>query len=369
MFLLFDRVYVKYDFMLENNVDNLVISPNLTSLMFDELEVIHTTLGERIAHADLYEDLPYANDLEFFQTMLDKGTLNVHVDVVAYDHVFSKFIRIFFPDMPDEQVWKTYNIIRTSGLFLETTSFIWGGAGEQAQLDNAAAWTPRSKEEFFDVYNNSTLDLPDADYDTFRANAKQKIGVEWMIANRLAGDETYDVFLGEKMFKLMSGRVSSEVTFIKSALFNNLFRPWVRTVLQLAEPIDPTTDLLNLENTNDRTRWLFDDDSNYFTADYKAKHPNIVFSTIRSEIFQAITQTTTPVEEALTDEMMDFVQDNVGVQNFTTADITSVLTADKNHLGPSVFETEDRIKVNAMLISYIYKLNVDNDPELNYYTL
>jgi len=368
MFLLFDRVYVKYDFMLDNGVDNLIISPNLTPTMFDELEAIHTTLGERVAQADLYEDLPYANDLEFFQTMLDKGTLNVHVDVVAYDHVFSKFMRIFFPNMPKEQVWKTYNIFRSSSQMLQTTSFIWGGAGEATQKENAAAWSPRTKEEFFDVYDNSTLDLPDADYDTLRSNAKPKIGVEWMIANRLSGDETYDVFLGEKMYKLMAGRVTSEVMFIRSALFNNMFRPWAKTVLGVTD-IDPINDLLDLESETDVTRWLYDDDEGFFTADYKAKHPNISFSNIRSQIFQAITESTTPIEEALTDEMMDYVGNNVGVQNFTTAEITSILNADMMHKGPSVFESEDRIKVNALFINYLYKLTIDSSTDLDYYKL
>ena len=368
MFLLFDKVYVKYDFMLDNGVDNLVISPNLTPLMFDELETIHTTLGERIAHADLYEDLPYANDLEFFQTLLNKGQVNVHVDVIAYDFIFSKFIRIFFPNMPVEQVWKTYNIFRSSSQMLQTTSFIWGGAGEATQKANAEAWTPRTKEEFLDSWNNSTLDLPDSDYDAIRADAKQKIGIEWMIANRLSGDETYDVFLGEKMYKIMAGRVTSEVLFIRSALFNNMFRPWAQTVLELTN-IDPSNDLLDLESVNDKTRWLFDDDDAFFTADYKAKHPNISFSSIRSQILQAVTESTTPIEEALTDEMMDFVGNNVAVQNFTTAEITSILNADKTHKGPSVFESEDRIKVNALFINYIYKLSIDNDPELSYYTL
>ena len=143
---------------------------------------------------------------------------------------------------------------------------------------------------------------------------------------------------------------------------------WVQTVLEISN-VDPVNDILSLENTNDKTRWLFDDDKQYFTANYKAKHPNINYSGIRAQILQAVTDTTAPIEEALTDEMMDYVSNNVALQNFTSDEITAILTADKTHKGPSVFECEDRIKVNALFISYIYKLSIDNDPELNYYIL
>ena len=120
--------------------------------------------------------------------------------------------------MPREVVWKTYNIFRTNSQLLNTTSFIWGVEGYDAvQQANADAWVPRTKAQFLEVFDATTLDLPDADYDTFRTNAKQKIGIEWMIANRLDGDQTYDVSLGEKMYKLMSQRINEEVQFLKSS--------------------------------------------------------------------------------------------------------------------------------------------------------
>ena len=390
MFLLFDRVYVKYDFLLDNNVDNLTISPNLSILNWDELERVHSNMGNEMHRVQLYEqlfpgftspampegedplreiDTPYANDLAFFQALLDKGRLNIHVDIVAYDKLFSKFLRIFFPNMPIEVVWKTYNIFRTNSQLLNTTSFIWGVEGYDAvQQANADAWVPRTKAQFLEVFDATTLDLPDADYDTFRTNAKQKIGIEWMIANRLDGDQTYDVSLGEKMYKLMSQRINEEVQFLKSSLFSNLFRGWSQTVLGLSS-VDANTDLMDLRNTNDKTRWLFDDDDKFSSPDYLARHPNIQFSTIRTNILQAVTANNTPIEEALTDDMMDFVYNNTALQNFTTADITTILDNDRNHLGPSVFESEDRIKVNPLFLSYVYKLKNNDDSELGLFNL
>jgi hypothetical protein len=84
---------------------------------------------------------------------------------------------------------------------------------------------------------------------------------------------------------------------------------------------------------------------------------------------EAVTQSVTPMEEALTDEMMDYVYDNTSVRNFTTANITSILNSDKTHLGPSVFECDDRIKVNALFLNYIYKLSNDTDSELGSFTI
>lgn len=385
MFLLFDRVYVKYDFMMDNNTDNLLCSPNIPSLIWDELEAIHTNMGEQMHRVDSYEDLvgtaevgalddnneqiviPYLNDLAFFDALLTKGKVNIHVDTIAYDKIFSKFLKIFFPDMSRDVAWKTYNIFRTFSQMLNTTSFVWGGAGEQQQIDNAASWIPRTQTEFLSVYDSISRDLEDAAYTTFIASAKQKIGIEFMIANRLAGDETYDVFLGEKMYKLMVSRVNEEGTFLKSTLFNNMFRPWVQTVLGVT--VDASNDLLDLKDTNDKTRWLFDDDEKYFTPDYQTRHPNIRFSDIRTAMIASITQDVTPQEEALTDQMMNFVHDNVSVQNFTSANITTILNTDKTYLGPSVFECEDRIKVNALFLSYIYKLAVDEDDELSIFSL
>ena len=385
MFLLFDRVYVKYDFMMDNNTDNLLCSPNIPSLIWDELEAIHTNMGEQMHRVDTYEDLvgtaevgaldrndeqiviPYLNDLAFFDALLTKGKVNIHVDTIAYDKIFSKFLKIFFPDMSRDVAWKTYNIFRTFSQMLNTTSFVWGGAGEQQQIDNAASWIPRTQTEFLSVYDSISRDLEDAAYTTFIASAKQKIGIEFMIANRLAGDETYDVFLGQKMYKLMVSRVNEEGTFLKSTLFNNMFRPWVQTVLGVT--VDASNDLLDLKDTNDKTRWLFDDDEKYFTPDYQTRHPNIRFSDIRTAMIASITEDVTPQEEALTDQMMNFVHDNVSVQNFTSANITTILNTDKTYLGPSVFECEDRIKVNALFLSYIYKLAVNEDDELSIFSL
>ena len=269
--------------------------------------------------------------------------------------------------MSRDVAWKTYNIFRTFSQMLNTTSFVWGGAGEQQQIDNAASWIPRTQTEFLSVYDSISRDLEDAAYTTFIASAKQKIGIEFMIANRLAGDETYDVFLGEKMYKLMVSRVNEEGTFLKSTLFNNMFRPWVQTVLGVT--VDASNDLLDLKDTNDKTRWLFDDDEKYFTPDYQTRHPNIRFSDIRTAMIASITEDVTPQEEALTDQMMNFVHDNVSVQNFTSANITTILNTDKTYLGPSVFECEDRIKVNALFLSYIYKLAVNEDDELSIFSL
>ena len=142
----------------------------------------------------------------------------------------------------------------------------------------------------------------------------------------------------------------------------------VQTVLGISS-IDAANDLLDLEETNDKTRWLFDDDSAYFSNDYQARHPNINFRAIRTSIMEAVTETTTPMEEALTDEMMDFVYNNVAVRNFTSAEITTILNNDKTHLGPSVFECDDRIKVNALFLNYIYKLSNDTDSELGMFTV
>tara|TARA_B110000902_G_scaffold112426_1_gene132615 strand:+ start:828 stop:1943 length:1116 start_codon:yes stop_codon:yes gene_type:complete len=371
--------------MIDNNTDNLICTPNIPNLIWDELEAIHSGMGEQMHRVDSYEDLvgiaevgalddndeqiviPYLNDLAFFDALLTKGKVNIHVDTTAYDKIFSKFLKIFFPSMSRDVAWKTYNIFRTNSQLLNTTSFVWGGNGEQTQIDNAAAWIPRTKTEFLSVYDTVSRDLEDDAYTTFIASAKQKIGIEFMIANRLAGDESYDVFLGEKMYKLMASRVNDEGTFLKSTLFNNMFRPWVQTVLGVT--VNANDDLLDLKDTNDMTRWVFDDTERYFTADYQTNHPNIRFSAIRTAMITAVTGSTLEVEEALTNESMDFVHDNVSVQNFTSANITTILNTDKTYLGPSVFEIENRLKVNALFIGYMYKLSVDADAELSMFSL
>jgi hypothetical protein len=66
---------------------------------------------------------------------------------------------------------------------------------------------------------------------------------------------------------------------------------------------------------------------------------------------------------------MDFVHDNISVQNFTSENITTILNNDKTHLGPSVFECENRLKVNALFIGYMYKLAVAEDDELDMFSL
>jgi hypothetical protein len=371
--------------MIDNNTDNLICTPNIPTLVWDELEAIHTNIGEQMHRVDTYEDLvgtaevgalddndeqiviPYINDLSFFEALLSKGKVNIHVDTIAYDKIFSKFLRILFPNITRDVAWKTYNIFRTNSQLLNTTSFVWGGAGEQQQVDNAAQWVPRTKTEFLAVYDTVSRDLEDDAYTTFIAEAKQKIGIEFMIANRIAGDETYDVFLGQKMYKLMASRVNEEGTFLKSTLFNNMFRPWVQTVLGVAA--DANDDLLDLKDTNDMTRWVFDDTERYFTADYQTNHPNIRFSAVRTAMITAVTGSSLQVEEALTNETMDFVHDNISVQNFTSENITTILNNDKTHLGPSVFECENRLKVNALFIGYMYKLAVAEDDELDMFSL
>ena len=369
MFLLFDRVYVKYDFMMDNNVDNLIITPNLQPVFLQALVMVQSAIGEQIHNVDTYEDLPYDNDLAFFEALLAKGKLNIHVNNIAYDKIFSKFLNIFFPNITRDVAWKTYNIFRTNSQLLNTTSFVWGtSSGDTVQRANAAQWVPRTRDEFLITYDATSRDLPDEDYETFVASAKQKIGIEFMIASRLAGNEDYDVFLGEKMYKLMSNRINEEALFLKSTLFNNLFRPWAQSILGISN-LDLSEDLMNLEDTNAKTRWLFDDDEKYSKVEYQAKHPTIKFSEIRTAMMEAVTQSVTPIEEALTNEMMDFVHDNVDVANFTTANITTILNSDISHQGPSVFECEDRIKVNALFLSYIYKLSIDNNSELGSFSL
>ena len=64
MFLLFDKVYVKYDFLMENDQENLVITPNIVNLMFDELALIHSGRATQIANVDTVADLiDYTNGL------------------------------------------------------------------------------------------------------------------------------------------------------------------------------------------------------------------------------------------------------------------------------------------------------------------
>ena len=377
MFLLFDKVYVKYDFLMENDQENLVITPNIVNLMFDELALIHSGRATQIANVDTVADLiDYTNglfgsDKGLFQTLLDKGKCCVIVDRNSYDELFIRFVKMMYTDMTSAIAWKVYNTFTTNSQLLKTTSFIWGSAGgEQSQIENAANITTLTKAQFVTKWDSISLDLEASEYNSLRFAIHQKMGVEWLIANRLASGLDLDATLGTKMYSLVGSRVNEEVQFLRSHLFNNIYKGWSQTVLGI-DPITAEDSLLDSDfvNSSDKIRWLMDDTEKFHTPEYTSSHPNIKYSSIRSDIMTAVTGSATPFEENLTDSAMDTIYDNRSTQTLDATAITSIINHELQPLTTSVFESEDRLKVNVMFLNHIYQLKNSNDVELNAFRL
>ena len=377
MFLLFDRVYVKYDFLMENEQENLIITPNLSDIMFDELVDIHSGRASKMAHVNSMSDLIdytdglFGSDKGLFQTLLDKGKCCVIVDRNSYDELFIRFVKMMYPNMTSAIAWKVYNTFATNSQLLKTTSFIWGPeGGEQAQKDNADRIVTLTKTEFTTKWDSISLDLEASEYNALRFAIHQKIGVEWLIANRLAGGTDLDPTLGTKMYSLIGSRVNEEVQFLRAHLFNNIYKGWSQSVLGI-DPVTAEDNLLDSDfvNSSDKMRWLMDDTEKFHTPEYTSSHPNIRYSSIRTDIMNAVTGSSTPFEENLTDSAMDTIYDNRSTQTLDAAAITSIIHHELQPLTTSVFESEDRIKVNVMFLNYIYQLKNSNDSELNAFRL
>ena len=376
MFLLFDKVYVKYDYLIENDVDNLVITPNLQSIFLDDLKVIFSEMGNQMHNVDSLEELwtgdnaPYGNDKDFFTALKNKGTVNVHVDRDNYDKLIIRFIKLIYENMPSDVAWKIYNTFSLNSQLAKTTSFIWGtDGGSDNQKAQADAITYLSKADFLTKWNDTTLDLPWADYQTLRDEIEPKMGVEFLIANRLAGGQDHDSSLGTKMWKLLSKRCNEEVQFLKAHIFNNIYKGWAQTVLGLGD-VNAEDDLMALASTNAKTAWLFDDEEKYHRPEYVAKHSNVNFRQIRDAVMQAVTQNSqTPFEENLSDTIMDLVYSNISNGYFDPSEITTILNEELGTYTTSGFECEDRMIVNVLFLNYIYKLKNANDSELSNFAL
>ena len=75
MFLLFDRVYVKPEYLLDLERPRVVITPNATDLLLEDIEVKFRSLGETYHNVDSYEALvgsegEYADDKAFFNWLI-----------------------------------------------------------------------------------------------------------------------------------------------------------------------------------------------------------------------------------------------------------------------------------------------------------
>ena len=376
MFLLFDKVYVKYDYLMDNNVDNMVITPNLNSIFLEDLKTAWRDLKAQMHNLDDLEELwtgddaPYDNDKDFFTALKNKGTVNIHVNRDNYDKIIIKFIKLLFETLHVDIAWKIYNTFSLNSQLENTTTFLWGANdGLEKQKNNAKGITYLSKSEFITKWNAITLDLSWADYSVLRSEIIPNIGVEFLIANYLASGSDHNGSLGKKMLKLLGKKCNEEVQFLKSHLFYNIYKSWVQGVLGISD-VNAEDDLIALKDTNDRTRWLFDDEGKYHRVDYVNRHPNIRFSTIRSEMMQAVTQNSqTPFEENLSDTIMDAVYDSLSLGYIDTAGIGSIMAEELKPLSTSAFECEDRLKVNVLFLNYIYKLKNANSGELNNFRL
>ena len=373
MFLLFDRVYVKYDFLIDNNVDNLVITPNLQSIFLEDLRTIYSEMGNQMHNVDSLEELwtgddaPYGNDKDFFTALKNKEKVNVHVDRDNYDKLIIKFIKLVYnpSTMTSDVAWKIYNTFSLNSQLAKTTSFIWGtNGGSDNQKAQADAVSYINKTEFLTKWNDVTLDLPWDDYTTLRNEIEPKLPVEFLIANRLASGTDYDRELGTKMHKLLAKRCNEEVQFLKAHIFNNIYKGWAQTAMGLGD-VNAEDDLMALASTNDKTAWLFDDEEKYHRPEYVAKHNNVRFTTIRSAVMQAVTQNSqTPFEENLSDAIMDVVFDSLSRGYLESSEIDTVMTEELGTYTTSGFECEDRMIVNVLFLNYIYKLKNANDNEL-----
>ena len=375
MFLLFNKVYAKYDFDLDNNVDNLIITDRLSAVFLEEIDTVWGDRPPQMHNVDTLEELwsdsdaPYDNDRDFFTALKNKEKVIIRMNRENYDKLFIKFIKLIYENLPQDVAWKVYNTFAQNSLQVGSNVHAWH---DQAAQGLNAVVGKITKSDFITKWGNVTLDLPWADYATLRSQIRNQLPIEFLIANRLAGGPDADPAIGPKMYSLVADKVSEEANFLKGHLFNNIYKGWAQTVLDLDSDVNAEDDIFALKDTNDKTRWLLSDSDRMQRIDHTGH--NISWSGLRKSVMDAVTldSANNPnnfFEENLTDSAMDIIHANRSTKTMDSAQVNSIINNELRDKAPSVFEAEDRTKVNVLFLNYLYKLKNTSNAELNNFRL
>jgi len=374
VFLLFNKIYARYDFNVDNRDDNLIISDRLPPAFLEEIDTVWNNRIPQMHNVDALEELwsdsdaPYDNDRDFFTALKNKEKVIIRLNRENYDKLFIKFIKLIYENLPQDVAWKVYNTFAQNSLQVGSNVHAWH---DQAAQGLNAVVGKITKSDFITKWGNVTLDLPWADYATLRSQIRNQLPIEFLIANRLAGGPDADPAIGPKMYSLVADKVSEEANFLKGHLFNNIYKGWAQTVLDLDSDVNAEDDIFALKDTNDKTRWLLSDSDRMQRIDHTGH--NISWSGLRRDVMNAVvTDASNPnnfMEENLTDSAMDIIHTNRITKTMDSSEVNSIINNELRDKAPSVFESEDRTKVNVLFLNYLYKLKNTSNAELNNFRL
>jgi len=354
MFLLFDKVYVKPEYRMDMERPRGVISSALSDVLLDQIETKFRNLGESYFNVDSYADLvgaekQFPNDSEFFEFLLSKGTMDIFVDATTYNTLFVKWIKLLYPTITKEDAFKVYNANITEAKLITRQDFTWGSdnKGVDSQKNLANAFEYLTKEKFQGLFKTVTVEANA----TLTGKIRAKAPIEFLIANKLGGNNTYDEALGIKMYAILSKKVMDEALFIRSSLLQNINKDWVANLLGVTYNLDE--DLFALEGTNDKIDFVLNAQS--------IDSLKIDVADFRQKMFEASGTDAGDDDSTLSKEVIKLVQK--ADTKLSSSDIDTVLDKDINS-ALSAFEIEDRLKVNVLLLNYFYKLKKANSSSL-----
>lgn len=366
MFLLFKKVYVKPQYLLDLDDNRGIITPDFTGLLLDDLLLKYRDLGQQWFNVDNYAELVgesgvYQSDDAMFLDLLGKEKGTIYVNTSAYNTLFVKYIKAMYPSIPRETAWKVYNSFATQSKLMPYYGMHWGTDrdGVDKQISLALAFEYATKEVFNGVWDTTSVTVESSTLNQMRLDAP----IEFLIANKLNNNNTYDSVLGTKIKTIIGKKINAEATYLKGHLLANIHRDWVQTLLGIT--YNQEDDLFALRGTNVKVDWLLDSTFNPGGVDWVVTHPNVDYKNIRALCHAAASDAGVQAEvEALSDSIIDIVLS----ETVTSANIDSILTAELTN-SRSVFEIEDNIKVNVLFLGYIYKLKRSNSTELSSYSI
>jgi len=359
MFLLFDKVYVKPEFRMDMERPRIVISPNLTQQIGDEIQTRFRSLGETYYNVNSYNELvgadkEFANDAEFFDFLLEKGTVDIFADATTYNTLFVKWVKYLYPNITKEDAFKIYNANTTEAKLITRQDFTWGSdnAGVDSQKTLAESFGYMTKDQFQGLFKTVSVEVNNS----LTGKVRAKAPIEFLIAGKLNGKSTYDDSLGKKMYAILSKKVMDEALFIRSSLLQNINKTWVSKLVGVDYTIDQ--DLFALEGTNDTLDFILKDQ----TID----SIKIDVADFRQKMFEASGTDAGDDDSTLSKEVIKIVQNSNGT--LTSSEIDTVLDKDINS-ALSAFEIEDRLKVNVLLLNFFYKLKKENSATLSNFSI
>lgn len=362
MYLLFDKVYVKPMYMLDMERPRVIISPDASSELLEGIETKFRNLGEMFYNVDGYDELvggegEFADDKEFFNWLLDKGRVDVFVDSDAYHKIFVKWIKIMYPDIPKELAWKVYSLVSTHTRLTVRSMFTWGtdNEGVDAQKTQANEFKWLTQDQFQGLFKQVQVVKDNALVGRVRAKAP----MEFMLAGKLNGKTTYDETLKQKIYAIGIKKVRDEMNHVKNHLLHNINKPWVQKLVEVSYTAGD--DLFALKGTNAKIDFLLDE----MSEDALSTH-DVDIADLREG---ALTEAGAPDGDSdigLPTWFIKALQGSSGSVDSATLD--KIIEFEVNNV-ISLFEVDDRAKVNVMLLNYFYNLKNNNTDELAHYSI